>query len=368
MLSQSVQVVFAICLIIIFLIIGISIYNYEYLKTFNIPVIKEPARKKVPIFEGIKDASISNQEKYVTVRDFSSDKPLIGFRDINSSKEQRGGIEFTYTFWLYVAEDTDRTSSAISAVQYKPDEGLTKANIAQQTILFVKGSDKLSTYNNLCNETKLDYMVKCPLVKLERNNSQLTVEFNTVPSKADGSEYIEGIKEKSKNQCNDYTSNWKESNAHKITLGNIDRPELTNRWILVSIILKDTSPKDYLPVRNKARCMIYINNFLELDTYVDGTLQHMKNNLTTLNINKGPLHVFPLGKISNVTTHQNTNQQKLMMGDLTHYNYSLESDEIVSIFDKGPPNYVAPAIAKTEIVDFSIDIANRANFRQTTSP
>lgn len=363
MVTQSLQVVFAICLVIIFLIIGISIYNYEYLKTFNMYTIKEPLRKKIPIFDGVKDMNLSNNEKYVTVKNPSSDRPAPNFRDINSSKDQTGGIEFTYTFWLYV-QSSD--SSTIDPREYKPDEGFKEDSINQHTILFVKGSDKLSTYRNLCNEDKVDYMVKCPLVKLERNKTQLTVEFNTLPSKTNGSEYIEGIKEQSKNQCSNLTSDWKTSNAHKITLGNIDRAEFLSKWILVSIVLKDTSPTEHLPTRNKARCMIYINNFLELDTYVDGSLERMKNNFTTVNINKGPLHIFPTALAGTVNSHVPSNPKEIMMGDLTYYNYSIDQSEVNTLFENGPPTYVAPPVGAGENISFGK--SERSNEKKTTSP
>lgn len=368
MLSQSVQVVFAICLIIIFLIIGLSVYNYEYLKTFNLPTITESSRKKVIIFDGIKDSSISNNEKYLTIKDPSSDKPPPSFRDINPTKDTKGGIEFTYSFWLYIKGDRPKL---LDGARYKPDEGLTADNINNQTILFVKGSKELSTYKNICGEDKRDYMVKCPLVKLERNNSQLTVEFNTVPSKSDGTEYIEGIKENSKNKCNDHTNVWKKSNAHKITLGNINRAEFEEKWILVSIILKDTSPSEHLPLRNKARCVIYINNFLELDTYIDGSLEHMKNNLTTVNINKGPLHIFPVAEVAtNKKSYiPSTGSHKhLMMANLIYYNYSLEQSEITNIFNSGPPSYIAPSVGSNENLDLALLKADKSNEKKTTSP
>lgn len=366
MASQSVQVLFAIVLIIVFMVVGTAVYNYEYLKSFRLPASTDP-RKKIPIFEGIKDIATTNNEAYATTKDLDKKvAPPPNYRDINSSKNQEGGIEFTYTFWLYVKE---QPSLGITTVQQHPDEGMTESNIANQTILFVKGTNKLSTYKNICGKPKLDYMVKCPLVKLERNASQLTVEFNTLPSRTDGSEYIEAIKQNSKDQCSDITSDWKTANAHKITLGNINRSDFVNKWILVSVILKDTSPSDPLPIRNKARCMIYINDFLELSTYVDGSLEPSRDNLSTIKTNNGRLHVYPKAEIDiNAGSFIPQDTKEIMMGDLTFYNYSIDQATVNSIFTKGPPKYTALSVGAGEDYSNNLQVATGSKTKRTTSP
>lgn len=363
MASQIVQVLFAIILVIVFMIVGTVVYNYE---SFKLPVSTNP-RKKIPIFEGIKDIATSNNEVYTTTRDLNKNiPPPPSYRDINSSKNQEGGIEFTYTFWLYVKE---QPAPSVSTVEQIPDEGFTETNIANQTILFVKGTNRLSSYKNICGAQKLDYMVKCPLVKLERNASQLTVEFNTLPSKTDGSEYVEAIKQNTKNQCNDITSDWKKANAHKITLGNINRSDFVNKWILVSIILKDTSPSDPLPLRNKARCMIYINNFLELSTYVDGNLEPSRDNLSTIRTNNGKLHIYPKAEIDvELGSHIPDNTKEIMMGDLIFYNYSIDQDTVNSVFTKGPPKYTAPSVGAGQDYGSDLQVAVGSKSKRTTSP
>ena len=365
-MNQFVQILFAICLVILFLVVGLSVYNYEYLKSFKFTTTsKNIIREKVPIFEGIKDMSIVTKEVYTTT-DNGSDVPQPSFRNVNSSHNQKGGIEFTYTFWLFM---TQRTPSTTPPTTVTPDAGFTADNVDSQTILFVKGSDALSTFKNVCGSDKLDYMVKCPLVKLEERGSQLTVEFNTLASKTDGSEYIEAIKQGSRDVCKTPTTQWKTANAHKITLGNINRPEFSGKWILVSIVMTDTSAQDHLPYRNKARCSIYINNYLELDTYVDGSLVPSNDNVSTINVNKGNLYVFPIASLQqNINTYSHPPAKNIMMGDLTFYNYAIDSATISSLFTSGPPLYTATSIGANQLYN---DVATKSDYstvKQTTSP
>jgi hypothetical protein len=357
-----IQVLFAICVVIILFLIGFSVYNYEYVKSLKVSN-SSMQKEAVPIFAGIKDPKLVENEIYTT-----NDKSLATYRDINNSAHQKGGVEFSYTFWLYLKESSTESTNNFSQNLSVPDEGFTSGNINNQTILFVKGSNKLQTYKNVCNKDKIDVMVKCPLVKLERNRTQLTVEFNTVPMNADGKDYVEGIKQGAKNACDEYTSDWKKANAHKLTLGNIDRAEFSNKWILVSIVLHDTLPTDPLPYRNKSHCTIYINNMKELETYVDGNLIPDKDNFSTIKMNKGALYLFPKLSLDNNTTYIPQHTNEIMMSNLTYYNYAIDTLTVDTLFTRGPSKYTAPAIGAD--VDYSpySTVAAGHNKKLTTSP
>lgn len=354
-----IQVLFAICVVIILFLIGFSVYNYEYIKSLKVSS-NSTLKEAVPIFAGIKDPKLVENEVYTT-----NDKTLATYRNIINSTNQKGGIEFSYTFWLYLKPSTTTISRTLSV----PDEGFTNENVNKQTILFVKGTNKLQTYKNVCNKNKIDIMVKCPLVKLERNRTQLTVEFNTVPAKADGNDYVEGIKQGAKNSCDEYTSDWKKANVHKLTLGNIDRAEFANKWILVSIILHDTLPTDPLPYRNKSHCTIYINNMKELETYVDGNLTPDKDNFSTIKVNQGALYLFPkLSLDSSNQTYVPSVTNEIMMSNLTYYNYAIDTLAVDTLFSRGPSKYTAPSIgADTDYSSYSTVAAGHNN-KLTTSP
>jgi hypothetical protein len=349
------QIILGICLVILFFVIGFAIYNYEFLKSLR---KSGGIQEKTVIFEGVKDFSTTRDETYNTV-----DKNASNYRNIGPSYNQMGGIEFTYNFWLFVDNGQVYPSSGSGAIARRdlrkrviPDEGYTYDNIQSQTILFTKGSKVLSRdVNSMCGtcdrtttpktNCKDDIQIKCPLVKLENYGQNITVEFNTIQGK-------EAVRQNTPNVCNEVSSNWITANAHKITLGNINRSEFDQKWIMVTIILQDTYPTDPIPYRNKVHARIFINNLLELDTYVDGSLTPGSTDFSTIKTNDGFLYVAPYDQITasdtssppntrNLTLPQNGSTQKLMMADLTYYNYAIDQPTIESLFDKGPSSKIA---------------------------
>jgi len=357
------QILFAICLVVVFFVIGFAIYNYEFLKSLKSD--SNTLREVVPIFTGIKDLSNTSEEVYD-----ATDKGKPSYRKIGASYNQKGGIEFSYSFWLFlndlgsVYSDCNPTNTAI-----QPDEGIKSTNIAKQTILFLKGTDALSTYNNVCNKPKTDYMVKCPLVKLENCGRNITVEFNTLKTKSDNSEYIEGIKQGSRNVCTDSTTVWSQGNSHKLTLGNINRTEFNNKWILMTVVLQDTFPSDPLPYRNKVRCRVYVNNLIELDSYVDGNLVPTKDNFSTIKVNEGNLYVFPQPSVTSggnsLTTPRPDAVKKVMMADLTYYNHAVDQTVVDALFAAGPSKKNAPSVgASTDYSDI-LTVAQPSSSKMT---
>lgn len=357
-MNSFLQVLFAICLVIVLFVIGFAIYNYEFLKSLKTTgVVKE----KTEIFRGIKDFSTTKNEVYTTI-----DKSAPSYRNIGPSINQKGGVEFTYTFWLFNNTGSIYTDPLSTNTKKTPDEGFTEDNVKNQTILFLKGSDDLTTYKNICGEDKKDYYIKCPLVKLEQNGSHLTVEFNTIPSKQ--GDPVEGVRQGSRNVCTDNTTNWKQANAHKLTLGNINRSEFANKWILVSLVLQDTYPTDPLPYRNKVRCRMYVNNLLELDTYVDGSIVPSRGEYSTIKVNQGNLFVAPQVALATNSSKlpSATQGKRLMMADLTYYNYAVDQATVDSIFAAGPSSKNAPAQGAE--VDYSnvLVVANASSQKMTS--
>jgi hypothetical protein len=98
--SVTLQIFLAIVLVIVLGVIGVLMYNWE-----NVAAIRRSmvTRKEVPIFLGVKDLKNSKDETYIT----ASDRTNPNFRDVDVAVNQPGGAEFTYNFWLYVANDVD---------------------------------------------------------------------------------------------------------------------------------------------------------------------------------------------------------------------------------------------------------------------
>lgn len=351
-MDTYIQILFAICLVIVLFVVGFAVYNYEFLKSIrsSAGVVKEA----VPIFEGIKDLKTTKNEVYNT-----SDTSSSAYRKLGPSYNQPGGTEYSYNFWLY--QDNGGLYGTISdtGVAKIPDEGYTTGNIAQQTVLFVKGSQKLVSYPNVCGISKNDIMVKQPLVKLEQQGRNLTVELNTIQG-------IDSVKESAPDVCTTQTSNWMVANAHKLTLRNINRLEFDKKWIMVTIVVQDTNPVDPHPYRNKVRVRVYVNNLIELDKYIDGKLT--SGDFSTIKENYGHLYVAPEITLSaqNKVKLPSTEKQ-LMLADLIYYNYALTDQEIAEFFGKGVPTKIAPVPGQgMDISDIATAVASQSQNKMLT--
>lgn len=329
------QVIFALAIVIILFVIGFAIYNYEYLNSLKAQGV---TKEKVVIFDGVMDLSNFKDVSYNTV-----DPNATNYRKIGPSFNQAGGIEFTYNFWMH----TDGTLYGRTDPGPISDNGLTVENIESQTILFVKGNKISTTYKNICNIDKTDIEIKCPLVKLENNGKNLTVEFNTLSSK-------DAVVENSPDVCSEYSNRWDIKNAHKLTLANINNPTLLDQWNMVTIVLQDTFPQDPLPYRNKVRCRIYLNAYLEFDKYVDGKLpsasDYSLNKASVLRPNQSNLVIAPTVSVSKTERGATTTRSvklpldpnKLRLASMTYFNYAITQEEIDSLIaagvDQRPPN------------------------------
>jgi len=348
-MGNYIQILLAISLVIIFFVVGFVVYNYEFIKSLrSTGIVKE----RVEIFSGIKDLSTTDSEVYDT-----TNKSVASYRNISASFNQDSGTEFTYNFWLYMDKGALYTNLVPTDNTLTADAGYTLSNIDRQSILFSKGSMLLSTYENICGQPKKDIMIKCPLVKLEENGKNLTVEFNTLQG-------TEAVKENSPNVCTEQSSDWVLANAHKITLRDLDKPELDKRWNMITVVIEDTSPIDPIPYRYKVRCRIYVNGLQELDKYVDGRLvanvsgPFLKGEYSTIKTNNGHLYVAPKLSIVNGEETKSTTlplanaTNQLMLADLTYFNYALTQKEIDIEQAKGVSDKVAP------IPGQSMDLSN----------
>lgn len=324
------QIIAAIIIVIFLFAIGFLIFNMEMVTSSQ---DAGKLKKSVPIFTGMVDmnsrSNTGNGGENVAA--FNTVNPTDpSYKPITPSVNQPSGAELSYNFWLYKT-DTAFQSVTESGARMTTDAGLSSGDF----ILFVQGENRSQDYPSLCGKNKRDIKVKCPLVKLERGGKVLTVEFNTMASP-------DAVHEQSRNTCNDDSRSWNAMNAHKLAIYTDNTTESSNfneKWFMVTVVLNDTTPNDPLPLRNKVRCRIYINGNLELDRYVDDGLG-MPSSVSTLRRNTGNLYVGPQVKVDNTNNTQTftggiTNSKKLLMADLTYYNYAVSEDEIKSFFSKG---------------------------------
>ena len=324
--SVTLQIFLAIVLVIVLGVIGVLMYNWE-----NVAAIRRSmvTRKEVPIFLGVKDLKNSKNETYIT----ASDRTNPNFRDVDVAVNQPGGAEFTYNFWLYVASDIGLTAATNTN---DVDSGIKH----DQVILFVRGSKTPKTFNNLCSttqvpKTKTDIYAKCPLVKLENAGKVLSVEFNTVASP-------DVVVENAQNLCENKTNDWDRKNSYKVGINGIN--SLSDKWNMISVVIQDTNQSDPLPMRNKVRCRIFINGRVQLDKYVDGRFissSEPKPATSILKQNSGHLYVAP--DVSEAYQLTSLSNKKLMMADLTYFNYAMDTKDISNLYKNKFNAYWSPA-------------------------
>jgi len=360
------QIVVALILIIVFFIIGFSIYNME-----NIKAMQDSNKVKVitSIFDGIKDFNTVNNEAYNTMNSNSS-----SYRNLGASANQYAGTEMTYNFWLYIdnsknqvfipIQDSTNTTTISADPGLLNSDGTSAFNSKDLPfILFLRGNPIPYVYKNLCSDKnndnnstilKTDILVKCPLVKLEHGGDVLTVEFNTLINP-------DALKFDSRNICNDKNTSWQYMNSYKVGLQGLNsRQTLQKKWFMVTVIIQDTFPTDPYPIRNKIRTRIYINGVRELDKYITGSIsfngvEEINNTIQTYNVsnpiksNQGNLYVAPNimyntqnGSVIQTTMGKVTVPKALMMSDLKYANYSLSDGEIKSMYSNGITKHYAP--------------------------
>lgn len=326
MLGQLIQVLLAIVVVIVLFVIAFAVYNKEFVSSLK---NKNATKEEVPIFSGILDLSTSKDIRYNT-----QDKTSANFKNLVPSYNQKAGAEFTYNFWMFT--DLDNEYPLPSENDVAPiDQGLT----ADDLVLFVKGSSTPYTFNTICSATrdpptKTDILVKCPLVKLQRGGDVLTVEFNTLSSP-------EAIREQARNVCVEQSTDWKYMNAHKLAVTGLrtgpNSTNYTKKWYMVTVIIQDTNPSDPLPIRNKCRCRIYVNGTMELDRYVDGSIGGFQQQ-SVLRQNEGDFYFAPTITAAKTVA----NPRKVMIADLTYYNYAIEPSTISNKFKDGFNKNFAP--------------------------
>lgn len=367
--SSFLQVFLAIILVIGFLLIGFAIYNFEMLKSIS---RSKSVQITTPIVKGIIDFNTSGTYKYNTL---DSSNPLdTTYRNLGNATNQAGGAEFTYNFWLYIDSSKnarifnkeDATPEKSDGV-YKTDFGLS----TDQFILFMRGIPTAYTYTNLCNGPKQDVKVKCPLVKLENAGDVLTVEFNT-------SANPDAVVENTRDTCNDTSTDWNYMNSFKIGVKNL-KATYPKQWFMVTIMIMDTYPSDPLPIRNKARCQIYINGAVQLDTYVDGKIKPNNTKQSILLQNQGNLYIGPSIEFTRpglvpesrrtiqpgTTTGLIDKAKSLCMADLTFMNFIPTSVQISTMYTKGFTKAYAPA--PSQATDTSGQVDEQKAFMSTLS-
>ena len=340
--------------LIILLLMGYVAYNIYLIELHHMFKGNNDIRKETEIFNGIIDFHDIKELKYNT-KNRAHEK----YRDISPSINQQGGAEYTYNFWLYVDQ---------SKIQQLKNDN------KKDILLFLKG-EKIVYYNNNTNyncmyrsgdstSTKHPVLLtKNPLVRLSYDGKNLAVDYNNIlspDSYQNNSKY---------NRCDSVDNNdlWWDRNKNMIGVYDI---EFSNKWFMVTIVMKEVADNNNILTKNRAICRIYINGLLVFENKLEtiyGSNQDIYS--ATFKNNNSPLYINPIFNMKYDTPAEPLALQKknqnlpyldmstakyddnkynidnpndisgvIKMGDLKYYNYALEADAINQLFRTGLKN------------------------------
>jgi hypothetical protein len=245
-------------------------------------------------------------------------------------------------------------------------------------LLFLKGEKNIyynNDYNYNCMYKSRDststkhpvLLTKNPLVRLSYDGKNLAVDYNNIlspDSYQNNSKY---------NRCDgvDNTIPWWDRNKNMIGVYDI---EFSNKWFMVTIVMKEVADNNNILTKNRAICRIYINGLLVFENKLEtiyGSNQDIYS--ATFKNNNSPLYVNPVFNMKYSATGLRTKKDTteiienhlpyldmnsvtlddskyqgidnpndisgiIKMGDLKYYNYALEADAINQLFRTGLKN------------------------------
>lgn len=311
--------------LIILLLMGYIGYNIYLIELQNMFQGENDIRKETTIISGVYDFS-NGEVKYNT-----GDKTETNFKNIKPSINQEGGAEYSYNFWLSIDQEK---------------MGKMNNSADKDILLFLKGEKNIyynSKTNYNCGNIKIPsnpvIITKNPLVRLSGDGTKIAIEYNNIyntDSYQHGSEY------KNCNLLSSTASDWNKRNKNMLGIWDI---EFSNKWFMVTIVMKEVADSNNVLAYNRASCKMYVNGVKLLDKKVETKYVNNVYSATFKN-NSSPLYVNPVFTTDIVKDSKNpynkvTEGNVLKMADVKYYNYAINDDIITALYTKGVNTEVA---------------------------
>jgi hypothetical protein len=216
-------------------------------------------------------------------------KTSLSFAAMPRSINRQGGAQFTYQFWMLLTNP--------GAVGFK--DILVKGDVTPYSLMTVN-----AITNQVLSRTQ-DVIIKCPRIRFYGAFNELAVEVNTLADPNPPPFRISPAPSNNAGGGGDGGDNTMRQNILKLGL---------NRWVLYTFVFKDR---------------VNINDFengIEMSFYHNDMLYQKNTMQSALRQNYGNLYLFPSGAI-----------EGCRLGDLAYYNYATSLDEIVGVYERGPP-------------------------------
>jgi len=367
MLNIIIQGILSLFLVFIMAFIAYSVYNKEYVKKLN-DLIMYGNKKKVPIFTG------RFEFKQTQAHIETYNKNMLGYKDVNPSKNQNGGAEYSYNFWVFY--HLDDIYKVINTTIEKTD----------YIILFFKGSKmKTMKYSSTLYECPDNgdkkILIKNPLIKLRNDGKELLVEYNNI-------NFPETYNNNAKpltcaslvnngNRINkDMTKSNDSLSSNKFGIKHINSDYYNDKFNMITIVFQENPSNEEVFNNNIANYRIYLNGELVEDRLANTNNienSNYDNNFKSRVIknNNNKLHINPI-YYDNIIDKDKTNIDKyinkdtppvllsdkiteispLQIADLTYFNYALTTAEINSLYRKGYNTYLAKIEGTMELSNY----------------
>jgi hypothetical protein len=249
-----------------------------------------PSKLEVDVLRGYGNLSRLVDKQWSTMNQGAGN-----FLPIVQSYNRRGGLQFTYSFWIKV----DTRSGG--------------ADVAQ-TVLLLRGDRRLFSWRRhtaadpdkqtpeRVEEFGPDVLLKCPLIRFGKAFDEVVVEFNTL---------------------SDPNASFKIASSPASGPGGDRRNALSliqGKWCMMTFAFEDN---------------VGISNFedgIMVRFYLNDDLYHTHRQLGAFKRNQGDLHVAPNGDRDNANIN---------IGDIRYFNYAVSPSSVATLYRAGPPKHQA---------------------------
>jgi hypothetical protein len=294
-LTITLQLLVAAIVIIILYIVTLVVLSIDSLVVGHAVSIKP--KQKTVVFDGYGNVSALANKEFNTINQFAQN-----FVPMPRSINTMGGAQFSYQFWLRVVEADDALFSDLP-IMIRGSKDLYKIG------MYPYPASTSSTNNGMIKEFPADTYIRCPLIKFGKSWRELIVQFNTSKTPLTTIPITMSPK----------------GGANRRNILSL----LPMNWYLMTFVFQD----NYNPMEtaeNGIRFTFYLND-VPYHTMSASTDITLRNNY--LKQNDGNLYLLPKPKT--------VNGEFMNIGDLTYYNYALDTDDVRKAFNSGPPKTVA---------------------------
>jgi len=250
------------------------------------------------VVDGWTYMALMNQKQYNTVFKYSPT-----YLPIRPSYNRKGGIQFTYSFWICMRNvDTARYAWRDIILKGEPD------SLVDYTVtrFHDPAYQQATTTQQYTEEINGVVAVKCPRIRFGPTYDSVQVELNTLVDP--DARFL--IRSFSGSQAQGQQQGGMRSQAIKL---------VQDKWALMTFTFEDNVAIDTH------------EDGIIIRFYLNDTLYASKTFKSAIRTNKSPLHLFPLG----------TPIADSRIGDIVYYNRSLSHEDVAKVFDHGPPKKFA---------------------------